>query len=150
MARFGDNKRPMIHSRPVMSNLGSPFARFPKKVWQPPRNSLNYLCLRSFSGSLLPTECGPNSTKGHTELFTIWLPFHLISNYSLSSTHTPSLQSKRTPYGSFLSTPLHCPFSSSRSALPTFKAEFKFHTRLSKELGHSVSILFVHIPYQNI
>lgn len=30
--------------------------------------------------------------------------------------------------------PLHCPFSYSRSALPTFMAEFQFHTRLSNRV----------------
>lgn len=142
VAWFGDNKRSMIHSQPASAaKSGSPLAktRFPKKVWKPPRNSRNYLCLRSFSGSLLPTECGLHSTKGHTELSPVWLPFHLISNYSLSSTHALSLQSGGNSYDHF--SPSHCPFSSSRSALSPFKAEFKFHTRLSEELGHSVSIL---------
>lgn len=40
--------------------------------------------------------------------------------------------------------PLHCPFSSKRrKALPTFMAEFQFHTALSKQRGYHVAILSV-------
>lgn len=47
--------------------------------------------------------------------------------------------------------PLHCPFSSSRSALPTFMDEFQFHTRLSKQQGgYYASILPCTYSYQSI
>ena len=49
-----------------------------------------------------------------------------------------------------ISTPLHCPFSSSRSAPPTFMDEFQFHTGLSKQWGYYVSILSCTYSYQSI
>ena len=119
-------------SQPGMPHLGPPLAkaRLPKETRETPRNSQNHLCLRSLSSSLLSTERGPNSTRGYAELFTIWLPFQLISNYSPPSTHTSSTQSSGIPTEDRFP-PLYIFLPSFRSALPNFKAELKLHARQS-------------------
>lgn len=71
--------------------------QIPKEGSKPPRNSLNHLCLRSFSVSVVSTDCGPHSWRRHAELSITWLPFHLVSKYSPPSAHTPSLPSNGLP-----------------------------------------------------
>lgn len=53
------------------ANLGAHWAKakIHKEVQEPPRNSGNQLCLRSFEGSILTTESGPNSRGRFDGLF---------------------------------------------------------------------------------
>ena len=78
----------------------------------------------------LPRSPWAEPHNGHAELLTIRLLFHLIFNYSLCSTHTPSLQSNKILTEDY-APPLHCPLPSSWSALPNFMAELKFPARHS-------------------